>query len=335
MAAVHAADHTPDAPLQERLYRTMRLIRRFEERVVKLVNDDEIAGVTHEYIGQEAVATGICSVLTNDDVITSTHRGHGHLLAKGGDPARMMAELMGRTSGYNRGRGGSMHIADVALGIYGANGIVGAGVPFAAGAAWVARRRGTDRVAVAFFGDGAINQGVLLETLNLASIWSLPLLFACENNQYAVTMSSAQSTAGDPVTRARGFGIHALAVDGMDVEAVRAATDDLVGAMRRGGGPAFIECKTYRFVGHHTAERTMKLTYRTAEEIASWMAKDPLNLQAGRIGAEATERLDAEVEAQLEAAIEFARQAPVPDRESALDDMYANPQPGLPAKGWA
>jgi pyruvate dehydrogenase E1 component alpha subunit len=247
----------------------------------------------------------------------------------------MMAELMGRTAGYNRGRGGSMHIADVGLGIYGANGIVGAGVPFAAGAAWVARRRGTDRVATAFFGDGALNQGVLLETLNLASIWSLPLLFVCENNQYAVTMPSSQSTAGDGVTRAQSFGMSARSVDGMDVEAVRAGASELVRVMRQGGGPAFIECKTYRFVGHHTAERTMKLTYRTAEEIASWMEKDPLRLQAERIGAQATEQLDGEVEAQLEAAIEFARQAPFPEPESALDDMYANPQPGLPAKGWA
>ncbi len=324
-----------DRTAKEILYQTMRLIRRFEERVVELVNSDEIAGVTHEYIGQEAVATGICAALRRDDVITSTHRGHGHLIAKGGDPARMMAELMGRTSGYNRGRGGSMHIADVSLGIYGANGIVGAGVPFAAGAAWAARHSGVDRIAVAFFGDGALNQGVLLETFNLASVWSLPVLFVCENNLYAVTMPASAATAGDPVTRAQSFNMRARSVNGMDVEEVAIAAREEVELMRGGKGPAFLECKTYRFVGHHTAERTMKLTYRTADEIASWVAKDPLRMEAERIGPAAVDRIDREVEAELERAIAFARQAPMPSPETALDDMYANPMPGLPAKGWS
>src|SRR5262249_16504068 len=172
--------------LNENLYRTMLTIRRFEERIVELVNANEIAGVTHEYVGQEAVATGICAALGPDDVITSTHRGHGHLIAKGADVRRMMAELLGRVEGLNRARGGSMHIADFALGIYGANGIVAAGAPIAAGAAWAAMVGGSDRVAVAFFGDGGVNQGVLHETMNLASLWRLPLIFACENNGYAV-----------------------------------------------------------------------------------------------------------------------------------------------------
>lgn len=335
MATISGQTKMLDRPAKERLYQTMRLIRRFEERVVELVNSDEIAGVTHEYIGQEAVATGVCAALRSDDVITSTHRGHGHLIAKGGDPARMMAELMGKTTGYNRGRGGSMHIADVSLGIYGANGIVGGGVPFAAGAAWAARHSGLDRVAVAFFGDGALNQGVLLETFNLASIWSLPVLFVCENNQYAVTMPASAATAGEPVARAQGFNMRARSVNGMDVEEVAIAAREEVQVMRGGGGPAFLECKTYRFVGHHTAERTMKLTYRTADEIASWVAKDALRMEAERIGPEAVDRIDREVEVQLERAIEFARRSPIPAPETALDDMYANPRPGLPAKGWS
>ncbi|MHB8590037.1 MAG: thiamine pyrophosphate-dependent dehydrogenase E1 component subunit alpha [Candidatus Dormibacteraceae bacterium] len=335
MHAVRNQTVVLDGPTKEHLYKTMRVIRRFEERVVELVNSDEIAGVTHEYIGQEAVATGVCAALRTDDVITSTHRGHGHVIAKGGDPARMMAELMGRTTGYNRGRGGSMHIADVSLGIYGANGIVGAGVPFAAGAAWAARHSGSDRLAVAFFGDGALNQGVLLETFNLASVWSLPVLFICENNHYAVTMAISASTAGDPVTRAKSFDMRARSVDGMDVEAVALAAGEEVALIRGGGGPAFLECQTYRFVGHHTAERTMKLTYRTAEEVASWVAKDPLRMEAERIGSKAADRIDGEVELELERAIEFARQAPVPAPETALEDMYANPMAGLPAKGWS
>lgn len=325
----------PEGSSPESRYRMMRLIRRFEERVVELVNDDEIAGVTHEYIGMEAVATGICAGLRTDDVITSTHRGHGHLLAKGGDPGRMMAELMGRTEGYNRGRGGSMHIADVALGIYGANGIVAGGVPFAAGAAWVALQEKSDRIAVAFFGDGALNQGVLHECFNLAAIWALPVLFVCENNQYAVTMSAREATAGNPVTRASSYGITSLSVDGMDVETVHTAARDLIDELRHGRGPAFLECKTYRFAGHHTAERVMKLTYRTAGEVAAWVARDALAKQAGRIGAETAARLDAEVESQLGHAVLFARQAPLPEAASAMDFMYASPVSGLPALGWS
>src|SRR5438093_6607350 len=202
MAARSSRAAAEDAgSVRARLYRTMRLIRRFEERVVELVNANEIAGVTHEYVGQEAVAAGVCAALRQDDVITSTHRGHGHVIAKGADVRRMMAELLGRTTGLNRGRGGSMHIADVSLGILGANGIVGAASPFAAGAAWAARQAGKDRVAVTFFGDGGVNQGVLLETMNLAAIWKLPVVFVCENNAYAVTMPSERATAGSILDR--------------------------------------------------------------------------------------------------------------------------------------
>ena len=219
------------------LYRTMRLIRRFEERVVDLVNANEIAGVTHEYVGQEAVAAGVCAALRPDDVITSTHRGHGHVIAKGADVRRMMAELLGRVDGLNRGRGGSMHVADLAVGIYGANGIVAAGAPFAAGAAWAGRQDGTDVVAATFFGDGGANQGVLHETMNLAALWALPVIFVCENNGYAVTLSQERSTAGSLVERAAAYGMAAESVDGMDVEAVLAAATAAVDRARAGGGP--------------------------------------------------------------------------------------------------
>jgi pyruvate dehydrogenase E1 component alpha subunit len=303
----------------------MRLIRRFEERIVDLVNANEIAGVTHESVGQEAVAVGVCSVLRPDDVITSTHRGHGHLLAKGADPARMMAELLGRVTGTNGACGGSMHIADFAIGVYGANGMVGAGAPWAAGAAWAAKRRGRDGVAASFFGDGAINQGVLLETLNLAAIWQLPVIFVCENNGYAVTLSSSESTAGEFVGRATACGIPAAVVDGMDVTAVQRATAESVERARSGGGPSFLECRTYRFFGHHTAERTMSLTYRTDEEIESWRARDPVGSFGATLEPAARTRIDDEIETVLDEAVDFARASARPETEAAYEHIYASP----------
>ena len=310
------------------LYRTMRTIRRFEERVVDLVNANEIAGVTHEYVGQEAVAAGVCAALRRDDVITSTHRGHGHVLAKGVEPRAMMAELLGRSTGTNRGRGGSMHIADLSHGIYGANGIVAAGAPFAAGAAWVARDEGADRVAVTFFGDGGFNQGVLHETMNLAAIWNLPVLFVCENNGYAVTFSSEQSTAGTMLERAAAYGFPAVDVDGMDAELVLEAAREAVERARAGGGPSFLECRTYRFFGHHTAERTMGLTYRSEEEITTWRGRDPLELLGARLETGERDLIDAAVETLLDEAVEFARASPHPAADGALDYMYASgPRP--------
>ena len=314
--------------MTEELYRTMRTIRRFEERVVELVNANEIAGVTHEYIGQEAVATGICAALRDDDVITSTHRGHGHVIAKGVPPSRMFAELLGRDTGTNHGHGGSMHIADLSLGIYGANGIVAAGTPWAAGAAWAGQQEGSDRVAVSFFGDGGLNQGVLHETMNLAAAWTLPVIFVCENNGYAVTTASETATAGSPVERAAAYGMAAESVDGMDVEAVLAAATVAVAHARDGGGPSFLECRTYRFVGHHTAERTMSLGYRTDEEIERWRLRDPLTLLGGRLGQETVARIDAEVEQLLDDAVEFARSSGQPNVIAALDCVYADgPRP--------
>jgi TPP-dependent pyruvate/acetoin dehydrogenase alpha subunit len=308
----------------EDLYRTMRTIRRFEERVVDLVNANEIAGVTHEYVGQEAVATGVCAALRRDDVITSTHRGHGHVIAKGADVARMMAELLGRVDGLNRGRGGSMHIADLSLGIYGANGIVAAGAPFAAGAAWAGRQDGTNIVAATFFGDGGANQGILHETMNLAALWKLPVLFVCENNGYAVTLSQERSTAGSLVDRAAAYGMAAEAVDGMDVEAVLDAATSAVERGRAGDGPTFLECRTYRFFGHHTAERTMKLGYRTDEEIARWRERDPVLVTGASLDDATRAAIDGEVEELLDRALEFARQSPRPDPSEALELVYAS-----------
>lgn len=316
----------------------MRLIRRFEERVVDLVNRDEIPGATHEYVGQEAVATGVCHALQPDDMITSTHRGHGHILAKGGDPSRMMAELMGKVTGYNRGRGGSMHIADLSLGIYGANGIVGAGAPIACGAAFAAKSRGTDQVAVAFFGDGAMNQGVVHEAMNLATIWTLPVVFVCENNGYAVSASIREmATVERLADRAAGYRMPAESVDGMDVLAVHGAATRAVTRARAGEGPTLLECMTYRFVGHYTAERALAIKYRSESEIEAWRKRDPLvtypaGLQESGIGD--TAQIDKEVEALLEAAIAFARHSPLPAPDEALEGMYAVLYPGLPARGW-
>jgi pyruvate dehydrogenase E1 component alpha subunit len=308
----------------EDLYRTMRLIRRFEERVVDLVNANEIAGVTHEYVGQEAVATGVCAALAPGDVITSTHRGHGHVIAKGADVRRMMAELLGRVDGLNRGRGGSMHVADLSVGILGANGIVAAGAPFAAGAAWAGRQDGTNVVAATFFGEGGANQGVLHETLNLCALWRLPVLFVCENNGYAVTLSQERSTSGSLVERAAAYGMAAESVDGMDVEAVLAAATAAVARARADGGPTFLECRTYRFYGHHTAERTMKLGYRTDEEIARWRERDPLITAGAMLGDGVITRIDAEVEELLDGAVAFARASAAPDPAGALDFVYAS-----------
>lgn len=307
----------------------MRLIRSFEELVVQLVNNNEIAGVTHEYIGQEAVATGVCAAMGPDDVLTSTHRGHGHLLARGASPTGMLAELLGRESGLNRARGGSMHIADVSLGIYGANGMVGAGVPFCLGAASVPTASGT-RVAVAFFGDGALNQGVLLESMNLAAAWKLPVIFCCENNGYAVTTAASTSTSVSPVERASGFGIPAIEVDGMDVEAVQRVSEAAVDAARAGAGPQFLDCRCYRFVGHHTAERTMNLTYREDAEIDMWRERDPLVVEARRlqsIGLLASDiaGIDTAVDEALAHSLEVARQGTPPDPATALDFGYASP----------
>lgn len=323
------------------LTETMVKIRKFEERVIRLVNENEIAGVTHEYIGQEAVAVGICHALERTDAITSTHRGHGHMIAKGGDLKNMMAELFAKRTGCNRGRGGSMHIADMALNIYGANGIVAAGAPIAMGAAWAFKERADGGVAVCFFGDGAMNQGVLHETMNMASLWKLPLIFVCEHNGYAVTLSSQFSSANpDFASRAAAYAMPGTTVDGMNVFAVQAAAIEAVRRARAGEGPSFLECRTYRYMGHHTAEATMKLNYRTDEEIEMWRRRDPI-MQAIAHMAEHhgwreddSERMYAAITEQMEEAVAYARSSADPEAGDSMRDMYATPYPGIPAKGW-
>ena len=306
------------------LYRTVRLIRRFEQRAIQMVRSGIIAGGIHPYIGEEAIAAGVCAALRPEDLITSTHRGHGHVLAKGADPSRMLAELAGRQTGLNRGRGGSMHAADVSAGICGANAIVGASAAIAAGAAWAHRRAGRDRVAVTFFGDGAVNQGVLLEALNLASLWHVPVIFVCENNGFATTMRVENATAGTITGRAEAFGIPAQTVDGMDPEAVLAAASAAVTRARAGDGPTFLECLTYRFDAHHTWEYAVRPRYRTDEEVAAGTARDPVQIQAARVPEAVRAQIDAEIEALLDEAERFVHASGEPDPAGALDYLYAN-----------
>ncbi len=312
------------------LYRTVRLIRRFEQRAIDLVRSGVIAGGIHPYIGEEAIAAGVCAALRADDVITSTHRGHGHVLAKGADPARMLAELAGRETGLNGGRGGSMHAADVSAGIYGANAIVGAAAAIAAGAAWSHRRAGLDLVAVTFFGDGAVNQGVLLETLNLASLRRLPVIFVCENNQFATSMRVQDTTAGSITGRAEAFGIPSQRLDGMDAEVVLAAASAAVDRARAGDGPTFLECLTYRFDAHHTWEYSVRPRYRTDEEVAAGRARDPVDIQAARVPSSVRSRIDDEIEAVLDQAERFVAASGSPDPRGALDFLYAD---GLRGRG--
>lgn len=333
---------TESSTMSLQLYRTMRLIRRFEEEVRRLVNANEIAGVAHEYIGQEAVAAGVCAALTDADILTSTHRGHGHLLARGADVNRMMAELLGRSTGLNRGRGGSMHVADFSLGVYGANGIVAAGAPIAVGAAWALRALGKPGVAVTFFGDGGINQGVLAEAMNMASIWNLPVLFLCENNQYAVTARITDMSKVPVAQRAASFGFPVVSVDGMDPQEVFDAASQAISSARDGAGPHFLECRTYRFVGHQTAEATLNLTYRTDEEIATMRERDPvlvwpaLMIEKGLMSDQQKQEVDDEIERTLEGAIDYARRSPEPLAETAFDYAYASSDfPGFPARGWS
>ena len=321
-------------------YRRMRRLRRFETRAAELVEEGAILGPVHEYIGEEAVAVGVCAALHADDVITSTHRGHGHILAKGGAPDRMFAELLGRESGYNRGRGGSMHIADFDLGIFGANGIVGAGAPMACGAAFTFKARGEARVAVPFFGDGAMNQGVLLESFNLAVIMDLPVIFACENNGFAITSSIEDMLGGDLCKRAEGFGLPARSVDGMDVRAVHAATAAAVEHARGGVGPTFLEFRTARYSVHNISRGARMRDNRSEDFLAEARRRDPLERIAGELtreegwGAGGRPEVDAEVEREIEGAVGFARNSPRPRPESALDFMYAETYPDFPAPGW-
>ncbi len=291
------------------MHRRMLVIRGFEERVSDLYRDGEVPGFVHLSIGQEATAVGACWPLRPADAITSTHRGHGHCLAKGLDPAGMFAELMGKDQGTNRGRGGSMHIADPTLGIFGANGIVAAGLPIAVGAAAAARLRADNGVAVAFFGDGASAQGAFHEAMNLAAVWELPVIFFCENNGYAEFSPAETQHAATLEQRAAGYGIPHVAVDGNDVVAVATVMEKVVRATREGGGPAMVEATTYRWHGHYEGDPER---YRSKDEVQAWEARDPLLVQAkaleqAGIGADRVNELQATVAGELDAAVVASR----------------------------
>ncbi len=310
------------------VHRRMVRIRLFEEAAGKLAEAARLPGFLHLYVGQEAVAAGVCANLNDDDPITSTHRGHGHLVAKGGDFNRMMAELMAKSTGYCKGKGGSMHISDMDLGMLGANGIVGAGSPIAVGAAFAAKYRGRGQVAVAFFGDGATNIGAFHEAANMACALHLPIVFACENNEYGeFTPRSKTMAINDVVERAAGYGMPGVIVDGMDVVAVYEVAAEAVGRARRGEGPSFIEAKTYRFYNHHGIQN-LGLKYRSDEEVADWKARDPITIleqqmiDSGSATAADFEEVWSELRADIEAAIEFADASPVPEADQLMADVY-------------
>lgn len=312
------------------LFRAMARIRRFETRTAELYRDAQIPGFVHVSVGQEAVAVGVCGALRADDIITSTHRGHGHMLAKGGDMPAMFAELMAKDAGSCRGRGGSMHIADPRIGIFGANGIVGAGLPIAGGAAVAAALDRSDRVVVSFFGDGAVGQGTFHEAINLASVLSLPVIFVCENNHFAEFTNDENLRSLDLARRAEGYGVPYFHVDGNDAEAVRATAEKAIATVRGGGGPVFIEAETYRMRGHYEGDPQ---SYRPDGDLERWSARDPLEVLRARLleeGASA-EELDAiidDVTREVEEAVAFARAAP-PPAEETLDCYVTEPGPSI------
>ena len=312
-----------------KLYTTMATIRNFEERGIPETGQRAMSGSVHSSAGQEAVPTGVCAHLSDEDYIGSTHRGHGHCIAKGVDPKRMMAELFGRSTGTNKGKGGSMHIADMSKGMLGTNGVVGASIPLAVGAGLTSKLKDLKRVAVAFFGDGAANQGVLHESMNLASVWKLPVIFCCENNGYAQStpVEYALSTA-NVSDRAAGYDMPGITVDGMDVLAVYDAAGQAVERARNGEGPTLLECRTYRFYGHTVFDNP--LTYRTKEEEDHWRARDPLKLfrenvlPLGDITLEELDQIDQEAADIMEEAIKLADAGPLPETDKIYEDVYVS-----------
>ncbi len=312
-----------------RMYRRMLAIRLFEERVNDLYTRALMPGLAHLYAGEEAVAVGVCEALRPDDYITSTHRGHGHCLAKGARPDRMFAELLGKEAGYCRGKGGSMHIADPGTGNLGANAIVGGSLGIATGAGFSAKRLGNGRVAVSFFGEGALGQGLLYEVMNLAQLWKLPVLYVCENNLYTEYTHYSETTAGDILARAAAFGMPAESVDGQDTLGIYAVASRLVERARRGEGPAFLLGNTYRYTGHHVGDINREY-YRSRQEEQHYRnERDPIQkLAAWLLDRKIADpaRLDqiaADLKAEMDAAVQFAIAAPYPTAEEAQQDVYA------------
>ena len=309
------------------MYKKMFEIRRFEEKVFELYAQNLVPGTIHLYAGEEAIAVGVCSNLRKDDYITSTHRGHGHCIAKGAELKRIMAEILGKKTGYCKGKGGSMHIADFNVGMLGATAVVGAGLPIAVGAGLSIKLRGTDNVVACFFGDGASNQGTFHEAINMAAIWKLPVIFVCENNVYAMgTRQSTVMLVENIADRAIAYGIPGVAVDGNNVLTVYEAAQKAVERARTGQGPTLIECKTYRHKGH---SRIDPAKYRPKEEVEEWLRKDPIKrfkeklLQPNTLLETEIRQIEKEVSAEIEQAVKFAIKSPHPFAEEALEDVYA------------
>ena len=302
-------------------------IRFFEEKVFELYAQNLVPGTIHLYLGEEAVAVGVCTALNKDDYITSTHRGHGHCIAKGADLNRTMAEILGKKTGYCKGKGGSMHIADFSISMLGATAVVGAGLPIAVGAGLSVKLRKTDQVVACFFGEGASNQGTFHESINMASTWKLPVIFVCENNLYAMgTRQSTVMNIENIADRAVAYGILGAVVDGNDVLAVYETAQKAVERARKGEGPTLIECKTYRHKGH---SRVDPAKYRPKEEVEEWLAKDPIKrfkeklLQTNTLTESEIQRIEKEVSNEIEEAVRFAMESPYPAPEEALEDVYA------------
>jgi len=309
------------------MYREMLEIRLFEEKVFELYGQNLVPGTIHLYAGEEAVAVGVCSGLRKDDYITSTHRGHGHCIAKGADLNRTMAEILGKKTGYCKGKGGSMHIADFSIGMLGATAVVGAGLPIAVGAGLSAKLRKTDQVVACFFGEGASNQGTFHESLNMASTWKLPVIFVCENNLYAMgTRQSCAMKIENVADRAAAYGIQGVTVDGNDVLAVYKATCEAVERARKGEGPTLIECKTYRHKGH---SRVDPAKYRPKEEVQEWLRRDPVKTFKEYLALEHAltetelQSVEKEAAAKIDDAVKFALESPYPAPDEALEDVYA------------
>jgi pyruvate dehydrogenase E1 component alpha subunit len=309
------------------IYRTMVRIRKFEEKALKLFESNVLRGSVHLYIGQEAIASTVCSRLSKDDYITSTHRGHGHCIAKGAKTDLAMAELMGKVTGYCKGKGGSMHIADVTEGNLGANAIVGAGIPIAAGGGLAVKLRGTKQAVVCFFGDGASNQGAFHEGINLAAVWKLPVVFICENNLYGISVHTRESTSVENIAdRAASYNIPGYCIDGNDVFAVDEAVEKALARARAGEGPTLIEAKTYRWMGHWTGDPQV---YRTKEEVEEWKKKCPIRrlreylTGKGILSEKDIEAIEAEAQAEVDAAEKFARESPDPDPARVMEDVFA------------
>ena len=327
-------DLSPSTETLLEIFERMLLIRRMEEKLAADFKAGALPGAVHLYVGQEAIAAGVCAHLTDRDRISSTHRGHGHFLAKGGDPTAMFAEILGRRTGICRGMGGSMHVADFSRGIIGANGIVGGGLAITVGAGWASKLDGDGTVAVCFFGDGAANQGVFMESMNVATLWQLPVIFVCEHNTYSEFSPSDTVTAGDIADRARAFAMPVSVVDGNDLLAVWGAAAEAVQRAREGGGPSYIEAKTYRIHGHIEAEvHFLSSTYREQAEVDAWRRRDPIDrlraflVDSGQARAEALDAIDARVQERVRDAAEAARAAEPADERLVFDLMFVGQQP--------